>query len=184
VGNTGHNTLGNQLAASEGKRLRIGLVWAGQARPSLPGFRTLDRRRSVGLEAFAPLAGLTGVRFVSLQAGPAAREAAPPGLVLEDGMAGITDFLDTAAVIAGLDAVVSVDTSVVHLAGLLGKPVFLLDRYDNCWRWLYGRSDSPWYSNLRIFRQEQPGDWFGPMARIAAALDARTVFGEIVADPA
>jgi hypothetical protein len=72
----------------------------------------------------------------------------------------------------------------VHLAGLLGKPVLLLDRYDGCWRWLHGRSDSPWYPNLRIFRQEQPGDWSGPMARIAAALEARTVFRQFVAEPA
>jgi tetratricopeptide (TPR) repeat protein len=161
---------------------RIGLVWAGQARPTAPGFRTLDRRRSAGLAAFAPLAGVSGMTFVSLQAGPPARQPAPSGLVLEDAMAEVTDFLDTAAIIATLDAVVSVDTSVVHLAGLMGKPVLLLDRYDGCWRWLHGRSDSPWYPNLRIFRQENPGDWSGPMARIAAALDAGTVFGEIVTE--
>ncbi len=161
---------------------RIGLVWAGQARPSEPRFAPLDRRRSAGLAAFAPLAALSGVEFVSLQMGPAARQPAPSGLVLTDPMAGVTDFLDTAAIIAGLDAVVSVDTSVVHLAGLVGTPVMLLDRYDGCWRWLHGRSDSPWYPRLRIFRQEQPGDWSVPMARIAAALAAETVFSEIVTD--
>jgi tetratricopeptide (TPR) repeat protein len=161
---------------------RIGLVWAGQARPSAPGFRTLDRRRSAGLAAFARLAELPGMTFVSLQAGPPARQPAPAGLELEDPMAGVTDFLDTAAIIATLDAVVSVDTSVVHLAGLVGKPVLLLDRYDGCWRWLHGRSDSPWYPRLRIFRQDQPGDWSVPMARIAAALDAGTVFSEIVTE--
>jgi Flp pilus assembly protein TadD len=156
--------------------LRVGLVWAGQARPSLPGFRALDRRRSAGLAAFAPLAGVSAVRFVSLQAGPPARQERPPGLMLEDPMADVRDFADTAAIIAGLDAVVSVDTSVVHLAGLLGKPVLMLDRYDGCWRWLHGRADSPWYPNLRIFRQDEPGDWTAPVARIAAALDARMVF--------
>jgi Flp pilus assembly protein TadD len=162
---------------------RVGLVWAGQARPNVPGFRALDRRRSAGLAAFAPLAALSGIRFVSLQMGPAARQAPPPGLVLEDAMASVTDFADTAAVLAGLDAVISVDTSVVHLAGLVGKPVLLVDRYDGCWRWLHGRIDSPWYTNLRIFRQEQPGDWSVPLARIAAALEARSVFRAIVADP-
>jgi tetratricopeptide (TPR) repeat protein len=161
---------------------RIGLVWAGQARPTAPGFLTLDRRRSAGLAAFAPLAQVPGVTFVSLQAGPPARQPAPPGLVLEDAMAEVTDFLDTAAIIATLDAVISVDTSVVHLAGLVGKPVLLLDRYDGCWRRLHGRTDSPWYPRLRIFRQENPGDWSGPMARIAAALDAGTVFSEIVTE--
>lgn len=65
---------------------------------------------------------------------------------------------------------ISVDTSVVHLAGLLGKPVFLLDRYDGCWRWLSGRRDSPWYPGLTIFRQDRPEDWPGVMARAAAAL--------------
>ena len=128
------------------------------------------------------MAALSGVAFVSLQMGPAAREVPPPGLVLENAMAAVTDFLDTAEIIAGLDAVVSVDTSVVHLAGLVGTPVLLLDRYDGCWRWLHGRSDSPWYPRLRIFRQEQPGDWSNPMARIAAALDAGTAFGEIVTE--
>jgi hypothetical protein len=161
---------------------RIGLVWAGQARPTEPRFGTLDRRRSAALAAFAPLAALSGVEFVSLQMGPAGRQPAPPGLVLTDGMVGVSDFLDTAAVIASLDAVVSVDTSVVHLAGLVGTPVLLLDRYDGCWRWLHGRSDSPWYPHLRIFRQEQPGDWSNPMARIVAALDVETVFGEIVTE--
>ena len=166
------------------RRPRVGLVWAGQARPTLPGFRALDRRRSAGLAAFQPLAAVSGVTFVSLQAGPAARQPAPPGLVLEDAMAGVTDFADTAAIIAALDAVVSVDTSVVHLAGLLGKPVLLLDRYDGCWRWLHGRTDSPWYPRLRIFRQDDPGDWSGPMARVAAALDARTMFPAFDAAPA
>jgi hypothetical protein len=161
---------------------RVGLVWAGQARPTAPGFGTLDRRRSAGLDAFAPLAALHGVAFVSLQMGRAARQSPPPGLMLEDAMAGVTDFLDTAAIIASLDAVVSVDTSVVHLAGLVGTPVLLLDRYDGCWRWLHGRTDSPWYPRLRIFRQEEPGDWSVPMARIAAALDAESVFGEIVSE--
>ena len=155
---------------------------AGQARPTAPGFRTLDRRRSAGLAAFAPLADVPGVSFVSLQAGPPARQPAPAGLVLEDAMAGVSDFLDTAAIVATLDAVVSVDTSVVHLAGLMGKPVLLLDRYDGCWRWLHGRSDSPWYPRLRIFRQDNPGDWAAPMARIAAALDAGTVLSEIVTE--
>ena len=134
-------------------------MWAGQARPSLPGFATLDRRRSAGLAAFEPLFDVPGVSFVSLQAGPAARQPRPPGLELLDPMPEVEDFADTAAIIAGLDVVVSVDTSVVHLAGLVGKPVLLLDRYDGCWRWLSGRRDSPWYPGLTIFRQDDPDDW-------------------------
>jgi ADP-heptose:LPS heptosyltransferase len=68
--------------------------------------------------------------------------------------------------------VISVDTSVVHLAGLVGKPVFLLDRYDGCWRWLSGRSDSPWYPRLTIFRQQQSGDWTKPLEQAKASLQA------------
>jgi len=96
----------------------------------------------------------------------------PAGCALTDPMPDVTDFADTAAIIAGLDVVVSVDTSVVHLAGLMGKPVFLLDRYDGCWRWLSARKDSPWYPDLTIFRQEQPGDWAGVMAEVARSLHA------------
>ena len=151
---------------------RIGLVWAGQARPWLSGFTTLDRRRSAGLAHFAPLGAVPGVRFISLQKGPPALEArtAPPGMTLHDPMSDAADFADTAAIISNLDLVVSVDTAVVHLAGALGKPVFLLDRYDNCWRWFSGRQDSPWYPLLRIFRQDSIGDWVPPMHRVAEAL--------------
>jgi tetratricopeptide (TPR) repeat protein len=146
--------------------MRVGLVWAGQARPSLPGFAVLDGRRSMALAALAPLAAVPGVVFVSLQHGPEAAQARtpPPGMVLADPMPAVTDFADTAAIVANLDLVISVDTSVVHLAGGLGKPVFLLDRYDHCWRWLSGRADSPWYPAMRIFRQTRIGDW-GPVLR-------------------
>ena len=163
--------------------LRVGLVWAGQARPSLPGFGTLDRRRSAGLAAFQPVLDVPGVSFVSLQAGPAARQTRPPGAEIFDPMPEVTDFADTAAIVAALDLVISVDTSVVHLAGLLGKPVFLLDRYDGCWRWLSGRRDSPWYPGLTIFRQDQPGDWPGAMARAAASLEAMAIFRGLGASP-
>ena len=155
--------------------LRVGLVWAGQARPWLPGFTGLDRRRSAGLAALAPLATVSGVQFVSLQKGPGAREV--PEFDMIDVMGEVRDFADTAAIVANLDLVISVDTSVVHLAGAMGKPVFLLDRYDNCWRWLSGREDSPWYPSLRIFRQQRSGEWQPVIARVAAAL------GEIAARP-
>jgi hypothetical protein len=152
--------------------LRVGLVWAGQARPWLAGFTGLDRRRSTDLATLAPLAAVSGVQFVSLQKGEAAREAksADRALNLLDVMDDVRDFADTAAIVANLDLVISVDTSVLHLAGALGKPVFLLDRYDNCWRWLSRREDSPWYPTLRIFRQERPGAWAPVIARVAAAL--------------
>ena len=126
----------------------------------------------MSLAQFAPFGAIEGVQFVSLQAGASASEARTPpaGLALHDPMASVTDFADTAAIVANLDLVISVDTSVVHLAGALGKPVFLLDRYDNCWRWLSGRSDSPWYPTLRIFRQTRIGDWEPVMRQAATAL--------------
>ncbi len=152
--------------------LRVGLVWAGQARPWLHGFTSVDRRRSAGLAAFAPLAAVRGTRFVSLQAGTTAAQGQEPplGMALFDPMEAVRDFADTAAIIANLDVVVSVDTSVAHLAGAMGKPVFLMDRYDNCWRWLHGRSDSPWYPSMTIFRQPRAGDWAMAMHRAALAL--------------
>ena len=153
-----------------GDALRVGLCWAGQARPWLAGFVGLDRRRSTDLATLAPLAAVPGVRFISLQKGPAASDAA--GFDLLDIMDEVRDFADTAAIVANLDLVISVDTSVVHLAGAMGKPVFLLDRYDNCWRWLSGREDSPWYPSLRIFRQQHSGEWAPVIARVATALAA------------
>jgi tetratricopeptide (TPR) repeat protein len=146
-------------------RKRIGLVWAGSARENTPQLAAIDRRRSLAPSALAPLLAVPGVAWVSLQLGRAA-----PDFPLHDPMGAVRDFADTAAILASLDALVSVDTSVVHLAGGMGVPVFLLDRYDNCWRWLSGREDSPWYPSLRIFRQPAWGDWDTPIRRVAAAL--------------
>jgi ADP-heptose:LPS heptosyltransferase len=85
-------------------------------------------------------------------------------------MQGVTDFADTAALIQHLDLVISVDTSVAHLAGALGKPVWILNRHDLCWRWLLNRTDSPWYPSARLFRQPHPGDWAGMMVEVDTAL--------------
>ena len=163
--------------------LRTGLVWAGQARPWLQGFTSFDHRRSLALKAFAPLAAVRGARFVSLQAGtPAAQGQEPPlNMELTDPMESVHDFADTAAIIANLDVVITVDTSVAHLAGAMGKPVFLLDRYDNCWRWQHGRADTPWYPTMTIFRQQRPGDWPSVMQRVAASLSAMITFRGIPA---
>ena len=169
--------------------LRVGLVWAGQARPWLDGFATLDARRSLDLAALAPLGSVPGVQFVSLQLGAPAGQAAspPPGLDLIDPTAGIADFADTAAILAQTDLLISVDTAVVHLAGALGRPVWMLDRYDHCWRWApalsgampdagtdpAGPQRSAWYPRMRIFRQTRMGDWDGVIGRVAAALAER-----------
>jgi Flp pilus assembly protein TadD len=151
-------------AAVPAGKLRVGLVWAGQARPWLPWFTTLDARRSTDAATLVPLAAVPGVACVSLQ------KSAPSPHWAVDPMPDVTDFADTAAIVASLDVVVSVDTSMVHLAGALGKPVLLLDRYDSCWRWLSGREDSPWYPSLTILRQPTPGDWQPVIARAAGLL--------------
>jgi tetratricopeptide (TPR) repeat protein len=153
-------------------KLRVGLVWAGQARPWLPWFTTLDGRRSMSLASMAPLGAVPGIALVCLQKGPAADEARTPpaGMVLHNPMASVIDFADTAAIVANLDLVVSVDTSMVHLAGAVGGRVLMLDRYDSCWRWLSGRDDSPWYPKLRIVRQTVPGDWDAVVHRAAVLI--------------
>ncbi len=155
----------NAPGGAEGM-VRIGVVWAGNPRPLLPMAAATDRRRSMPPEALAPLFDLPGVSFISLQKD----HPTPAGFPLADGLADAIDFADTAAVIAGLDLVVSVDTAVAHLAGAMGKPVWLLDRFDPCWRWLRGRDDSPWYPTARIFRQARPGDWDGVILAVRAAL--------------
>jgi Glycosyltransferase family 9 (heptosyltransferase) len=144
---------------------RVGLVWAGAASPGSPG---LERRRNVPFKMLLPLTVTPGPAFVSLQTGTARGEIAGP---IHDPMGAVQDFADTAAIIANLDAVISIDTAVAHLAAAMGKPVFLLDRYDNCWRWLHGRGDSPWYPTLMIFRQAEPGDWLGPVTEAAQTLE-------------
>ena len=159
------------LVAAWGARLppgrRVGLVWAGAARTHDAGAMATDRVRSIPQEALGPLLGVPGVSWVSLQQGRAAPDR------MFDPMPRVVDFADTAAIIAGLDLVVSVDTSVAHLAAAMGVRVVLMDRFDNCWRWLSGREDSPWYPGvLRIVRQEQPGDWGGVLARVAALVAA------------
>lgn len=154
--------------------LRVGLVWAGSLRPE-PELIAIDRRRSITLAMMAPLGEVSGVSFISLQKGePAAQSAnAGLGLALHDFTASLQDFADTAALIEALDLVISVDTSVAHLAGALGKPIWLLNRFDTCWRWLLDRDDSPWYPQLRQFRQPSPGDWNSVMRAVRDALQRR-----------
>jgi tetratricopeptide (TPR) repeat protein len=155
--------------------LRVGLVWAGERRPGQAHATAIDRRRSINLSVMAPLGEVTGCVFVSLQVGPPAKqtEAAPFPLIEVD----LTDFANTAALIEVLDLIISVDTSVAHLAGALGKPVWLLNRYDSCWRWPRDRNDTAWYPTMRLFRQTSPGDWAGVIRRVVEALPGFRTFG-------
>ncbi|HZZ88008.1 MAG TPA: tetratricopeptide repeat protein [Caulobacteraceae bacterium] len=153
---------------------KVGLAWAGAARRHDPRASMLDARRSLRLAQFAPLASAPDVQFVSLQVGDAAAQAgAPPaGMRLVDWAPELRDFADTAALVAALDLVVTVDTAVAHLAGGLGRPVWILSRYDGCWRWLKDRQTSPWYPTARLFHQPAPGEWDPAVGAVAAALTA------------
>jgi hypothetical protein len=148
------------------------LCWAGNALRPSPSARLLDRRRSIGLAQLAPLAGIAGVQFVSLQKGDGAAQGGSTdgGVSLHDWTDELNDFADTAALIEALDLVITVDTSVAHVAGALGKPVWILNRFDGCWRWLLERDDSPWYPTARLFRQPTQGDWDSVVGAVAAAL--------------
>jgi tetratricopeptide (TPR) repeat protein len=152
--------------AGEPGDLRVGLVWAGQAT------HQKDRDRSLSLNDFAALGEQPRVRFYSLQVGPAGVQASSPpaGMNLVDWTGELDDFADTAAVVCQLDLVISVDTAVCHLAGAMGKPVWVLLPYQPDWRWLLDREDSPWYPTARLFRQPRPGDWEEPLRRVAERL--------------
>ena len=162
-------------APAHARPLRVGLVWRGNPRRELSELNRMDDRRSVALADFADLWSLPQVRFFSLQKGEGGDELAAwphDRRPLIDWTDELQDFADTAALVMALDLVISVDTSVVHLAAGLGKPVWVLSRLDGCWRWLEGRSDSPWYPSVRIFRQHAFGDWAEVMQELQRALSA------------
>lgn len=155
----------DRLASLPPGRLSVGLVWAGQPK------HRIDARRSIALALWQPILDVAGVNFISLQKEPdnASRTIMRMSGVA-DWMDEMSDFMDTAALVSELDLVIGVDTSVVHLAGALGRPVWLLNRHESEWRWLRGRQDSPWYPTLRIFNQEQRHAWTPTLERVARAL--------------
>jgi len=152
--------------ARDARRPRIGLVWAGRAE------NKVDWKRSMRLEQFAQLASMTNARFFSLQKGRGVEEARrpPAGMELIDFTEELRDFADTAALVANLDLVISVDTGVAHLAGAMGRPVWILLPYRPDWRWMMDREDSPWYPSVRLFRQEKPRDWATVIDRVKQEL--------------
>jgi tetratricopeptide (TPR) repeat protein len=139
--------------ATEG--IKVGIVWAG--RP----MHTNDRNRSCRLTQFYPLGKMPGIRLIGLQKGGAADQAQqmPVGISLTNYGREFGDFSDTAGLIENLDLVISVDTAVAHLAGAMGKPVWVLLPFVPDWRWMMDRSDSPWYPTMRLYRQKTRGDW-------------------------
>ena len=149
--------------------MKVGLVWKGN-----PRFENDADRSLPDLGTLVPLGEVAGACFFSLQNGRGEDEAAhpPAGLSIIDLAPAIDDFSDTAAIVANLDLVISVDTAVAHLAGALGKPCWiLLPDYKTDWRWLDAREDSPWYPGVvRLFRQQAMGDWSGLVAEVSGAL--------------
>jgi hypothetical protein len=147
----------------------VGLVWAG--RSSHPN----DRSRSVRLSRLAALFSVPATSFVALQKGPGLAEAARlfGRAPLFNVSADIRDFADTAAILNELDLLITVDTSVAHLAGALGRPVWLMLPHAADWRWLLNRTDSPWYPTFRLFRQNTADDWEGVASSVASALMER-----------
>ncbi len=149
----------------------IGLVWAGN-----PAHLN-DANRSLTLTQLAPILRPYQSHIISLQKGSPAAELTKSDLTPIDGSAGLEDFASTAVLVQSLALVITVDTSVAHLAGALGKPVWLLLPYDPDWRWLLQRCDTPWYPTMKLYRQQQPMDWSHPLQQLGEDL-ARFIAGD------
>jgi tetratricopeptide (TPR) repeat protein len=145
------------------KRVKVGLAWAGSS-----GVAGDSRTRSI--EVYAPLAGIEGVKFFSLQKGAEAGQIPPAGMELADYTGEFSDFAESAAFVQNLDLVISVDTSTAHLAGALGKPVWIQIPWTADFRWMYKRKDSPWYPTMRLFQDPKRGDNRTPFLEIGKAL--------------
>ena len=151
-------------------RFKVGIVWQGNPRAGS------EKGRSIPLRAFAPLAAIPGVHFVSLQKNEGAEQlrdlpaSMAVGTLGEAFDAGPDAFLDAAAVLMNLDLVITSDTAMAHLAGALGRPTWIALQRVPDWRWMLDRDDTPWYPTARLFRQGRSGDWDGVFAEIAAEL--------------
>jgi tetratricopeptide (TPR) repeat protein len=160
-------------------RPRVGLVWSSGVRPDQPELTAINGRRNLPLAKLAMLKGVNA-DFVSLQKGDPAEaefealdQTAWDGPPIANVARQIVDFSDTAALIGALDLLITVDTSTAHLAGALGAPVWIINRFDACWRWQPDGPDSLWYPTARLFRQPAIGDWDGVLAEVRSALDER-----------
>lgn len=156
-----------RAALADATALKVGVAWAGNIR------HKGDRQRSLSAEAVLPRLVMPGVQLYSLQKEPRPdddRVLAALNRDIVDLAPALGDFADTAAAVASLDLVIAVDTSVAHLAGALGRPVWMLTPYALDWRWLCDREDTPWYPTMRLFRQRRPREWDDPLMRLSAAL--------------
>ncbi len=156
--------------------LKVGLVWAGNPE------HVNDHRRSLDLKLLAPLLAVPGTSFASLQVGPRSADLKklPPSpnrgkaraAAIDDLSGAFSDFVESAAAVSALDLVITVDTSMAHLAGGLGKPVWVLLPWVTDWRWMLNREDNPWYPTMRLFRQNRGEDWADVIARVEKELNA------------
>jgi hypothetical protein len=144
----------------------VGIVWAGN-----PAHRN-DARRSMSASYLSSLTAGDGVRWIGVQKGERgdARLQVPRGVRIEDAGPGLHDLSETAALVMNLDLVITVDTAVAHLAGALGRPVWVLVAYAPDWRWLLEGEGTRWYPTARLYRQPSPGDWDAVIAKVAADL--------------
>jgi tetratricopeptide (TPR) repeat protein len=153
-------------------KTRVGITWAGDPRKHLPAAHAIDRQRSMRFEQMRPILDVEDIEFYCLQFGGDAHTQMQGHPKLIDYTREIDDFQSSAAFIENLDLVITVDTSVCHLVGAIGKPVWMLNRFNTCWRWLMDREDSPWYPTMRIFRQPALGDWASVVERVKLELDS------------
>jgi tetratricopeptide (TPR) repeat protein len=167
----------------EHTKLRVGLVWNGGFRPNQPEVWVVNERRNIPLELISRI-NTSEIDFYSLQKGEPAesellrrKQEVWPETNLFNFANELRDFSDTAALIENLDLVISVDTSTAHLAAAMGKPTWILNRYDSCWRWLLDRDDSPWYPTVKLYRQQRLGDWESVLERVNTDLSKGRITG-------
>lgn len=148
--------------------VNVGIIWQCGAEEDTTKPKSKSYQRAIGLDELAPLGEVPGVRWHALQVGPGEDDPAPAGMRLVRVGPVLRHFDDTAAVIAALDLVISIDTAAANLAGAMGAPIWVLLRQPPDWRW--GVEESPWYPGVRQFRQSHPGDWSGVVQRVTEAL--------------
>ena len=155
----------DELAFS--RPLRVGLAWAGN-----PRYKA-DRQRSMSLMEMMPLLRTPTVKWISLQKGPESEQLArlPGDVSVFDGASNDQNLAQTAALVAALDLVITTDTCIAHLAGAMGKPVWILLSHLSDWRWMQDAETTPWYPTARLFRQRTPGGWSGVLDRVIRALN-------------
>jgi hypothetical protein len=148
------------------RKINVGLIWSGGFREDMPETWDVNSRRNIELDLLKPISDIPNINLYSVQKGDPAESELKKikkddwKKIIINLTSEIKDFSDTAALIANLDLIISVDTSTAHLAAAMGAETWILNRYDTCWRWLDdGRQDSPWYPSVRLFRQTKPGDW-------------------------